>query len=264
MFYFPSKQWNILSDWISTTVPSGFSHLQLIKIQSLFSAHHHERPAPFPKISPVSLWRLWGLQIDFCSDFPAGIYSGLLLLKKQNKTKTTCFSFQRTAHLAFGTLPLTSGRLSSWNPAWWNVLCSSNFWSIQGTNLFLWKHVSWRQGWEKDEAIFLKADWFSLSETVPSKGRCVIPSISSSPTRFLGWKLSAEFSHEQLNNKTWTISLRRKTFNKLVTRFLSCLRTYGLQSQQHHHLNVTPNLKGQTGMASGHHGLRISFGRICG
>lgn len=91
-------------DWISTTMPSGFSHLQLIKIPSLFSAHHHERLAPFPKISPVSLWRLWGLQIDFCSDFPAGIYSGLLLLKKQNKTKTTCF------------FPKNS-TFSIWNPA---------------------------------------------------------------------------------------------------------------------------------------------------
>lgn len=128
MFSFSSKQGNLLK-WLNFThsaLSIQINFYSRLKSHALFLTCHH-------KLKHLLQW----LEALFLREDSQGfkptcgwiflLVSTLAFIVKETKQKLFSSS-QRTAHLAFGALPLTSGQLSSWNPAWWNVLCLGNFW----------------------------------------------------------------------------------------------------------------------------------------
>lgn len=137
------------------------------------------------------------------------LVSTLAFIVRETKQKLFSSS-QRTAHLAFGALPLTSGHLSSWNPAWWNVLCWGNFWK-RPRNKFV-----------PMDACFMKTGMRSrwrctLKSTILLKWNGYIRGNICCPKNFLHShsymveSLLVGFSHKHLNNKTATTNLQRRT-----------------------------------------------------
>lgn len=222
MFSFSSKQGNILK-WLN------FIHTALsiqINFYSRLKSH-----ACFPRIITKLEHLLQRLALFLHEGFKptsAQIFllvSTLAFIVKETKQKLFSSS-QRTAHLAFGALPLTSGHLSSWNPAWWNVLCLGNFWKRPRNKFVPMDACFMKTGMRSRWRCVLYSQLFLLKRNCYIRGDiCRLKNSPHSHSSVVE-SLLVRFSHCSLTTKHQQQTSERELFNKSVTGFPNCVRMY--------------------------------------